>query len=252
LIGHAKYIKSNNTPFRDSLIKEAQGLNLLRRYTVGENLRVVEVFDVDEQCLTMTRVDPVPATKEHWTRLARGLASLHEQRMPGYGLDGDNYIGLSPQSNGISSDWGRFFIEKRLRVQVDNIASPALRKQFSAVLTGADHRLAEFLRETCQHPSLLHGDLWSGNVLFGRYDDVWLIDPAIYYGDAEADLAMTEMFGGFSSDFYSIYCRLRPLSSAYLRKKVIYNLYHYLNHLNLFGQGYLADCEQGMSVIEAL
>jgi len=109
--------------------------------------------------------------------------------------------------------------------------------------------LINFLNDHCEHASMVHGDLWSGNVLFDR-DSVWLIDPAIYYGDREVDLAMTEMFGGFTHEFYQFYNNTYPISNTYQQKKIIYNLYHYLNHFNLFGDRYLPACEQGFKTIE--
>lgn len=246
------YTKINRTPFSDSLIKEAEGLNALRQYAGSKNLRVVDVLDVDEHQLKLTLVEPVTATNEHWVRLAKGLADLHSHRHSWYGHEHDNYIGLNPQVNEISQDWGAFFVDKRLRYQIEIISSTALRLQFSAALNEAAPKLTTFLRENCSHPSPLHGDLWEGNVLFGRDGQVWLIDPAMYYGDAEADLAMTEMFGGFSSVFYENYTWLRPLSDAYGAKKHIYNLYHQLNHFNLFGDSYLPACETGMAFLRQL
>jgi fructosamine-3-kinase len=97
----------------------------------------------------------------------------------------------------------------------------------------------------------LHGDLWSGNVLFDS-NQCWLIDPAVYYGDSEVDLAMTEMFGGFSNAFYHAYFQIRSRSSTYANKRTIYNLYHYLNHYNLFGDSYLSRCREGFWSIENL
>lgn len=246
------YTKINRTPFSDSLIKEAQGLNALRQYAGGGNLRVVEVFDVDEHQLKLTAVEAVAATNEHWVQLAKGLADLHNHCHSWYGYENDNYIGLNPQVNETSQDWGAFFVDNRLRYQIEIVASTALRRQFSAALNEAASILTTFLRENCAHPSPLHGDLWAGNVLFSADGQVWLIDPAMYYGDAEADLAMTEMFGGFSSVFYENYTWLRPLSDTYGAKKIIYNLYHQLNHFNLFGDSYLPACEKGMEFLGQL
>jgi Fructosamine-3-kinase len=246
------YLKYNSSAFTDFLTKEAQGLDALRRLAPAGDVSVVEVFAVDEHCLKMTRVESVQPQVKHWKSLARGLATIHEYRQPWYGFYNDNYIGQSPQINSKAESWGEFFIENRLRFQVDKIASATIRKHFSAVLANVEVRLATFLNETCSHPSLIHGDLWFGNVLFSGSEHAWLIDPAVYYGDSEADLAMTEMFGGFSSCFYQSYNALRPLSPEYGIKKEIYNLYHSLNHLNLFGEGYLAGCESGMNALLTL
>ena len=131
------------------------------------------------------------------------------------------------------------------------IRDDSLRHHFQKILDSCKSDLVECLNAHCQHYSLLHGDLWAGNVLYDS-KDVWVIDPAVYFGDSEADLAMTEMFGGFSSTFYQAYQSVRPLTSVYETKKIIYNLYHYLNHYNLFGSGYLSACEQGFRVIGSL
>src|SRR5690606_13368704 len=173
--------------------------------------------------------------------LGEGLAQLHRYHRSRYGFGQDNYIGLSPQINQWTDDWGTFFRDYRLNVQISRIADPRVRQEFELVLAAHGHWLAHFLNEHCTQPSLLHGDLWSGNVLFDRRK-AWLIDPAVYYGDREADIAMTEFFGGFSREFYAAYDAAWPLSGAYSRKRDIYNLYHALNHYNLFGSGYLGRC----------
>ncbi|MCV6625561.1 MAG: fructosamine kinase family protein, partial [Cellvibrionaceae bacterium] len=150
-----------------------------------------------------------------------------------------------------SSDWGAFFNHQRLQYQLSLIADAKIRQQWQQILDQQAPLLREFLNNNCQHPSLLHGDLWNGNVLFDKAG-VWLIDPAVYCGDREVDLAMTEMFGGFSEEFYRAYDSIYPRTDAYRSKRDIYNLYHYLNHYNLFGSDYLRGCEKGWEVIYSL
>lgn len=157
------------------------------------------------------------------------LATLHRSTGPRYGWQKDNWIGLAPQPNAWSDDWAQFFVEYRLAPQARRagIALPDVKRLLE------DHHPA---------PSLLHGDLWSGNVGFTPEGPV-LFDPAVYYGDREADLAMTELFGGFAPAFYAAYREALPLPEGYELRKHVYNVYHLLNHLNLFGSGYLPQVQ---------
>jgi fructosamine-3-kinase len=173
-------------------------------------------------------------------RLGEGLAELHRRSShPVYGLERDNYIGSTPQVNGWESDWIGFFREKRLRPQLELAARNGLltgqrRQRLEVVID----RLERWLGGVSHRPALLHGDLWGGNVMAGIGGEPVLIDPAVYYGDREADLAFTEVFGGFSPRFYAAYRSSYPLEPGYDERANLYNLYHLLNHLNLFGEGY--------------
>lgn len=250
----AVYTKKNETGYADALIREAEGLELLRDAleTVGVNgVRVPRVYSVSEERMEMTAISPQRQTDELLTTLGKGLAAIHSLPQACYGYARDNYIGLNPQKNRETDNWGEFFVEYRLAFQVSLIGDPAIRDRFSEILESAGKRLADWLNEHCSEPSLLHGDLWSGNAMFDD-EAAWLIDPAVYYGDSEADLAMTEMFGGFGQAFYHAYSQSRPLSGEYRRKREIYNLYHFLNHYNLFGGWYLGPCEKGFQMIGKL
>lgn len=158
-----------------------------------------------------------------------------------YGLEYDNYIGLSKQKNIQTTNWGEFFVDYRLKYQIDKIVDEKLKDRFTNKLNKSKVNLIDFLNNSCKEPSLVHGDLWSGNVLFDN-KDVYLIDPSAHYADREVDIAMTRLFGGFDDVFYEYYDRTYPLSKQYLLKEPIYNLYHYLNHYNLFGSMYLSNC----------
>ena len=153
-----------------------------------------------------------------------------------YGLSFDNYAGSTVQVNTPHEKWSDFFRGCRLAPQL-RLASGWLdgrtRRQADRLL----ERLDEYLPEP-ERPSLLHGDLWSGNALRGPDGKMWLIDPAVYVGHHEADLAMTQLFGGFPPAFYAAYNEVCPIDSGYARRRDIYNLYHLLNHLNLFGESY--------------
>lgn len=246
------FVKHNNTSFKDSLIKEADALKILSG-ALKENqyISVPTVYDVDQYELKMQNIESSYASAKHFQDLGIGLAIMHKKEYENYGYDSDNYIGLNPQKNIISSDWGEFFVEYRLEYQISIIKDSAIKNRFNEILRENRTKLSDFLNENTKHSSLVHGDLWSGNVLYDK-KRVWLIDPAMYYGDREVDIAMSEMFGGFGADFYEAYEQKYPKSKEYVTKKIIYNLYHYLNHYNLFGSGYLSGCERGFEVIKSM
>ncbi|MCG7199760.1 fructosamine kinase family protein [Marinobacter pelagius] len=248
------FTKHNTTRFADALICEAEGLESLRAAleqagVIG--IRVPEVLRVNHDVLEMTGIQSKPATDETLSMLGEGLALMHRLKQSQYGWSRDNYIGLSPQPNRWSDSWGEFFVSDRLAYQVSRIRNPEIRSEFANNLEQFGKALARWLDGSCEHPSLLHGDLWSGNALFDA-SSPWLIDPAVYCGDREADLAMTEMFGGFGQPFYEAYDRMYARTPEYSHKRDIYNLYHYLNHYNLFGGGYLGGCQRGFDAIRSL
>lgn len=176
--------------------------------------------------------------------LGRQLAALHRQPQPYFGWRCDNTIGSTPQPNGRRDDWIGFWSERRLGFQLDLAAANgyggALQRQGEMLRARLDGLFAGY-RPT---PALLHGDLWSGNVGCMPGDEPVIFDPAVYYGDHEADLAMTELFGGFPERFYAAYRETLPLAAGYPQRRTLYNLYHVLNHLNLFGGGYRVQAER--------
>jgi len=175
-----------------------------------------------------------------WAALARMLAGMHRTSGPRFGWHRDNYIGATPQANGFCDDWAEFWNERRLKPQL-----ALARRNGFAVETRDVIRLIENHKP---QPSLLHGDLWSGNAGFTAQGPV-VYDPAVYYGDREADLAMTELFGGFPREFYAAYDAVYPLAEGYETRKHLYNLYHLLNHLNLFGAGYRQQVEASLRLL---
>lgn len=182
-------------------------------------------------------------TKENlsfFTAEAAGLVSNGK-----YGFDSDNYIGRHSQINTGYDTWMEFFRDCRLEPQFQDAARYFDREDRKRIIRFLDH-LDEILVEP-EHPSLLHGDLWGGNVIAGNDGRAWLIDPAVYVGHAEADLAMTELFGGFPPAFYDAYKEVAPLRPGYERRRDVYNLYHILNHLNLFGRMYLPEVRHMIS-----
>lgn len=235
------FIKWNSSPLPEMFTTEARGLQLLKN---TRTIRIPEVHKVQE-------AQPgLPAfILLEWIERGSGfdqqlcgqqLAQLHlKSSVEAYGLDHDNYIGSTPQYNGWHEDWIEFFREKRLHPQI-NLAirngrcGSTRRKKLDLLL----NRLEQWLSNVTRKPSLIHGDLWGGNVIGDETGKPVLIDPAVYYGDLEAELAFTQMFGGFSQSFYQAYNDTYPLETGYQERFEIYNIYHTLNHLNLFGESY--------------
>ena len=181
--------------------------------------------------------------------LGRQLAAMHRVQAPQFGWHRDNTIGSTPQSNQQHSDWIEFWRHQRLIPQLQL----AQKNGYGAALSIISERLLDDFDSLFDGyqptPSMLHGDLWGGNVA-GLTDGTPVIfDPAFYYGDREADIAMTYLFGGFSGDFYAAYNEAWPLDQGFAQRKTFYNLYHIINHLNLFGGGYLG---QAISMAERI
>ncbi|GIX28854.1 MAG: fructosamine kinase family protein [Burkholderiales bacterium] len=178
--------------------------------------------------------------------LGTALARMHRRTAERFGWRRDNAIGSTPQRNPWSADWIGFWREARLGFQLELAA----RRGHRGALQRLGERLLERLPALFQGytpvPSLLHGDLWAGNHGATREGTPVVFDPAVYYGDREADLAMTELFGGFGPAFYRAYQEAYPLDPGYRVRKDFYNLYHLLNHANLFGAGYAAQAQAMM------
>ncbi len=171
-------------------------------------------------------------------QLGRGLAAMHQIQRPQFGWHRHNTIGNTPQLNHWTDSWVTFWVEQRLGAQLElagqNGAGRSLLRRGDMLQTA----LPAFFADYQPVPSLLHGDLWSGNTAFDTQGLPVIFDPAVYFGDRETDLAMTELFGGFSPAFYAAYNAVWPLDTGYVTRKILYNLYHILNHFNLFGGGY--------------
>ena len=173
---------------------------------------------------------------ESWQRMGSQLAAMHQVTSDrGFGWHRDNTIGATPQQNGWLESWVEFWRDRRLGPQFelahDKGGSFPRRDQLMSAIP-------RLLKGHTPRPALLHGDLWSGNAAITGAGEPVILDPATYYGDPEADLAMTELFGRFPSAFYQAYTAARPIEAGYEQRKVLYNLYHILNHFNLFGGSY--------------
>ena len=176
-------------------------------------------------------------------QLGLDLACMHQYTGDQFGWFRNNTIGSTPQINDPSKYWVDFYREHRLGYQY-RLAAQGGARQLEKRGELLMSKLDNFFSDYRPVPSLLHGDLWSGNYAIDEEGVPVIFDPATYYGDREADIAMTELFGGFSQRFYSTYNNSYPLDPGYKTRKVLYNLYHILNHFNLFGGGYLGQAER--------
>ena len=244
--GTRVFVKSNTLANRSFFEAEETGLNAI---AATQTIRTPALLcrGTDEaRGISFLMMELLPGTAgapDFWETFGRNLARMHGVetgafvRRGRFGFIEDNYIGASVQSNEERDSWIDFFRECRLLPQLEMAAGyfeAPMRRNIDRLLARLDMLLAE-----PEAPSLLHGDLWSGNYITGTDGQAWLIDPAVYVGHAEADLAMTELFGGFAPSFYGAYQEIRPLDEGYARRRDLYNLYHLLNHLNLFGTVYL-------------
>ena len=174
--------------------------------------------------------------------LGEQLAAMHAITGHQYGWSRDNYIGSTPQRNTYSEDWTAFWRDCRLKPQLELAQASGHGRQLINKGERLLESLDQFMADRQPAACLLHGDLWAGNKAFTTDGQPVIFDPASYYGDRETDIAMTELFGGFEQSFYSAYQSCLPLSDGYRLRRDLYNLYHMLNHLNLFGAGYHSRC----------
>lgn len=239
------FVKWNNAKaFPDMFAAEAKGLNLIARCGRLRVPRVIKVLQTEHvQLLVLEFIFSGSRTTQYWHLLGEQLAELHRHSSDGFGLDYHNYIGTLRQFNSYNSSWIDFFIQQRLEIQLrlaaqNGLADTRLREQFERMYK----KLPDLL--PAERPSLLHGDLWSGNLLADDNGKPCLVDPAVYYGHREAELAFTKLFGGFDTDFYTSYQEAFPLEPGFHHRADIYNLYPLLVHLNLFGRGYLSQITQ--------
>ena len=239
--GENVFLKCNRPDLLGMFTAEADGLNTLRAtgtIDVPEPLAVGA--DNNEAFLIMEHLESAPRRTDYWETFGRELAMLHRAKCgPNFGFSTDNYIGSTPQQNAPSDSWVSFFRDRRLLPQM-KLAWDLLDGRTRRNLTRITDRLDSLLPEPA-FPSLIHGDLWSGNALCGPDGKAWILDPATYVAHHEADLAMTELFGGFPARFYQSYNEINPIAPAYPDRRNLYNLYHLLNHLNLFGLSYLSN-----------
>lgn len=227
-----------------SYVCEAEGLKELSETGI---FRTAKVVSVGTDHLLTEYIPGGTGGSVFFEDFGRRLARLHRRRAEYFGFRQNNYIGLNPQINvpddSEKSDWTAFYLNKRLRYQYglaerNGYVTAGLRRNFARL----ESNIADILQDSEEPPCLLHGDLWAGNFLCHAVSgEVVLIDPAVYYGHREADLAMTRLFGGFPPVFYRAYQQEYPPKPRWEYRENIYRLYHLMNHLNLFGRSYLPE-----------
>ncbi|TVQ99198.1 MAG: fructosamine kinase [Spirochaetaceae bacterium] len=238
--GQRFFLKENSGALRSLFRAEAEGLHALGAQPGPAVVTPVALHESPAtQWLLLEHVESATRAGDFWERFGRDMATLHrESQWDRCGFPHDNHIGRTEQVNHPTVGWIEFFGRYRLGYQValaerNGSADPSMVAGVHRVIERLDRVLVE-----PDHPSLLHGDLWGGNFMVGADGQAVLIDPAVSYGHPEADLAMTELFGGFSPRFLDAYREVSPLQPGYRDRIDLYNLYHVLNHLNLFGSGY--------------
>jgi fructosamine-3-kinase len=238
------FLKSNTDEDSSIFDLEERGLNLLR---INTSLYVPAVLASGtfqaENFLLMEWINTGTRQRDFFEKLGRGIAELHCATRAKFGLDDDNFISVLPQSNKDSTSWTDFYINQRL--------APQLKLAFDKGMVGRDFLIhfdtlatvfADFFPR--EQPALLHGDLWSGNFMSNPSGSPVLIDPAVYYGHREMDLAFSHLFGGFDANFYRAYEEAFPLQAGFRERMPLYQLYPLLVHLNLFGKSYLSSINQ--------
>lgn len=246
--GGSVFVKSNRLDALAMFEAERDSLDALAK---SQTIRVphsVAVGTIDDEAVfAMEGIEMRSRADEaSQRRMGEGIAALHQAVSPNgkFGFEGDNFIGATPQQNGWSDSWADFFTERRLRFQFQLAARNG--RTFPDADKGLE-RIRTHLATLAIEPVLLHGDLWGGNASFDEAGAPVIFDPAVYYGDGEADVAFTRMFGGFGADFYEVYREIHPPPEPI--RESIYNLYHLLNHFNLFGGGYGGQAERALGEI---
>ena len=240
-VGETVFVKLSKGLLPGMLAAEAEGLNELAK---SGAIRVPEVIRLTEDLLVLefipTAINP---PTDFWPKLGQQLANLHAYYRKIHGFHQDNFIGRSPQKNHCNGNWNEFFWQRRLLPQWEMAVQRGIPKTTKLLWHKLEILWPAPLEGSSTQASLLHGDLWSGNVLVSNNGEPVVIDPAVYYGDAEADLSLTYIFGGFPTPFYNAYHEIRSKSEGFARRQKVYQLYHLLNHFNLFGNSYTQSVE---------
>jgi fructosamine-3-kinase len=245
--GPSYFAKVNEASQRAMLASEAEGLAAIESAGALRTPRVVAQGDDGERAwLVLEWLELAALAPASAVALGESLAAQHAVPQARFGWERDNFIGASAQRNGWSDDWNAFWRDRRLHAQL----MLAAKHRLPSRMIDRGERLAAdchiLLRGHAPGKSLLHGDLWGGNAASIGEGRAAVFDPAVYVGDCEADIAMTELFGGFPADFIDAYRAHRPLASGYTVRRDLYNLYHVLNHANLFSGGYVRQAEQSI------
>ncbi|MCH7413445.1 fructosamine kinase family protein [Belliella sp. R4-6] len=232
------FLKLNFETDKNFFEMEAEGLRMLSDCCPLSIPTVINFGHVDENnFLLMDWVDSRSRTPKYWEKLGVGVAQLHMHSQSKFGLNNSNYISSLIQSNAMNDSWVSFFIEQRLEPLIgEAFYNGLIDREFFEKFRLIYPKLQDIFPK--ERPSLLHGDLWSGNVIIDSLGEPTLIDPAVYFGHREMDIAFSLLFGGFDREFYDSYNSVFPMESGFEERKDIYNLYPLLVHLLLFGKGY--------------
>ncbi len=248
--GQLYFVKLNQHSYLDMFEAEAEGLQQMEKSQVIQVPKTICCGSTQNYAyLALEFIDMGGGGNLAHTQFGHQLAAMHQVIQPQFGWHRDNYIGSTPQINKLENDWTTFWQQHRLCFQLELAGSQGHRGKLQQK---GEHLIADlglFFTNYHPKPSLLHGDLWSGNYSVSTQGQPVIYDPAVYFGDREADIAMTELFGGFSQNFYAAYQAHMPLDVGYKVRKNLYNLYHILNHLNLFGSGYRNQAERMVSAL---
>jgi protein-ribulosamine 3-kinase len=250
--GGPLFLKLADADRREMLEAEAEGL---RELAAARAVRVPQVRALGEAAgsayLALEWIDFAAGTPAADARLGEQLARQHRLIAQRFGWRRDNTIGSTPQRNAWADDWVAFLRERRLGFQLELARSRGHRGRLQARGAELLERIGRFFESYRPVPSLLHGDLWGGNRAADERGSPVIFDPAVYYGDREADIAMTRLFGGFGAGFYAAYEAAWPLDPGAPQRIALYNLYHVLNHLNLFGASYARQAEEMIDLLLA-
>lgn len=233
------FLKVNTKSFaKEMFLAEQKGLKAIEE---TGTIAVPHVHLVDESdgksFLLMDFIESRRANGKDYTHLGRNLAKLHQTFGNSFGFEADNFIGSLPQSNGVHGDWAEFYWDERISPQLElSKQAETLKRNQIPTKDAAMKIFRQVFGEV--KPSLLHGDLWGGNYLISTDGTPYLIDPAVYYGHSMVDIAMSQLFGGFDTEFYDAYHEIIPKSTYYQEQIKLYQLYYLLVHLNLFGMSY--------------
>lgn len=244
--GDARYfVKTGELAVAPMFAAEARGLEAIAAIGVLPTPTFVTLGETETRAfLVLEHLDLAALDTFSGVELGTALARLHRATGDAFGWSDDNFIGTTPQQNTPHPSWPHFFGERRLRPQLELAQKNGMDKALVAKGFAIVERIGGLFITYQPKASLLHGDLWSGNAAQGIDRRPVIFDPACYHGDRETDIAMTELFGGFPSSFYSAYRTAWPLDSGYETRKPLYNLYHILNHFNLFGGAYLGQAQR--------
>ena len=237
------FVKLNSSAFSDMFIRESSGLKVLENTEsfVIPKVIIKGVFENQSylvlEFISMHRHGDI-------VDFAEALANFHLTTQEEFGFKENNYIGRTAQENQFRSNWGEFFAEQRIRYQLEllgqkNVPHSLIKKGLKLV-----QKLPDYLNKHQPKPALVHGDLWQGNYAFNQVGAPVIFDPACYYADHEVDLAMLLLFGHPGQKFFDTYNRFYPIAPGFSSRKKIYNLYHILNHANLFSGSYIAQADQ--------